>query len=92
VGIFPEGERCWDGRMQAFKLSVIKLLMASRETINIMVLQNAFRFWPRWSKLPRRAKVKMDIHAPFCLIPDLYPVDEQRRFLENIFRTALGEH
>lgn len=91
VGIFPEGERCWDGKMLAFKLSVIKLLMASREAINIIVLQNAFRFWPRWSKLPRRAKVKMDIHAPFCLIPDLYPVDEQRRFLENIFRTALGE-
>jgi 1-acyl-sn-glycerol-3-phosphate acyltransferase len=92
IGIFPEGERCWDGRMQAFKLSVIKLLMASRETIYIIVLKNAFRFWPRWSKLPHRAKIKMVIHPPFCLIPDLYPVDEQRRFLENIFRTELGEN
>jgi len=29
VGIFPEGERCWDGEMQSFKLSLVKILMAS---------------------------------------------------------------
>ncbi len=91
VGIFPEGERCWDGRMQPFKLNVVKLLAASREAIFPVVIQNAFQFWPRWAKLPRRAQVKLSFLAPFCLLPDLHSVDEQRCFLEGLFRAELKE-
>lgn len=91
VGVFPEGERCWDGEMQSFKLSLVKILMASREALSIVILENTFRFWPRWSKFPRRAGVKIKIQAPFCLIPNLYSVEEQRRFLENFYLAALNK-
>ena len=89
VGIFPEGERCWDGEMQSFKLSLVKILMASREALSIVVLENVFRLWPRWAKFPKRAHIKINIQAPFCLIPNLYSVDEQRRFLESFYLAAL---
>jgi 1-acyl-sn-glycerol-3-phosphate acyltransferase len=92
VGIFPEGERSWGGRMGSFKLSLVKLLMASREAITPIVLQNAFHFWPRWSNLPRRTEVQITIGAPFCLIPEIYSVDEQRTFLEEYFKTQLKEN
>lgn len=91
VGIFPEGERCWDGRMQPFKLNVVKLLAASREAIFPVVIQNAFQFWPRWAKFPRRARVTLSFLAPFCLLPGLYSLEEQRRFLEALFRAELKE-
>lgn len=91
IGIFPEGERTWSGKMHPFKMSVIKLLMASREAITPVILKDAFRFWPRWGKLPRRAEIKIKIGAPFCLIPEMYPVAEQQKFLEEYFRTYLNE-
>lgn len=91
VGIFPEGERCWDGEMQSFKLSLVKILMASREALSIVILENVFRFWPRWAKFPRRGHIKINIQAPFCLIPNLYSVDEQRRFLESVYLAVLNK-
>lgn len=91
IGIFPEGERSWGGEMNSFKLSLVKLLMASREAITPIVLQNTFHFWPRWSKLPRKTEVEITVGAPFCLIPEIYSVDEQRTFLEEYFKTQLKE-
>ena len=88
VGVFPEGERCWDGAMQHFKLNLVKMLMASRETIYPLVIHNAFHFLPRWAKFPRRAIIALHLQPPFCLLP-IYPVDEQRQFLEERFRNTL---
>lgn len=90
VGVFPEGERCWDGRLLPFKLSLVKIMMASRQAIYPIVLDKVYDFWPRWANTPRSAKVTMDIVAPFCLLPNL-SVDQQRDFLESIFKTTLNE-
>jgi len=89
IGIFAEGERTWGGTMQPFKMSLVKLLMASREAITPIIIKNAFHFWPRWAKFPRRAEVEIRIGAPFCLIPEIYSVDEQRKFLEEYFKARL---
>lgn len=86
VGVFPEGERCWDGRLQPFKLGLVKILMASREAIFPIIVKNAFTFWPRWRNRPCKTDVELSVKAPFCLIPDLYSVDEQRQFLESLMR------
>jgi 1-acyl-sn-glycerol-3-phosphate acyltransferase len=91
IGIFAEGERTWGGRIQPFKMSLVKLLMASREAITPIIIKNAFHFWPRWAKFPRRAEVEIQVGAPFCLIPEIYSVDEQRKFLEEYFKTRLDE-
>ncbi|NIW80730.1 MAG: hypothetical protein GWN16_15270, partial [Calditrichae bacterium] len=91
IGIFPEGERCWDGKLQAFKLSVVKILMSSREAIYPLVIQNTFKFWPRWATFPRRAKIKITIAPPFCLVDNYFSIDEQRQFLEDYFRDILQE-
>lgn len=91
VGIFPEGERTWGGRLHPFKLSVVKLLMSSRQTITPIILKNVFHFLPRWRKLPRRTQIQIVVGAPFCLIPEIYSVDEQREFLEEYFGRELRE-
>lgn len=89
VGIFPEGERCWDGSMQPFKFSVIRLLVGLRIPILPIVLQNSFAFMPRWASLPRRQKVILTVKAPFCLLPGLYSCRELKDFVEARFRETL---
>lgn len=85
VGVFPEAERCWNGKLQPFKYGLVKTIMASQTPVFCIQLENVFDFWPRWSSLPRRAKVVFRIHPPFCLLPEITGVDEQRQFLESIF-------
>jgi len=89
IGIFPEGERTWSGKLQSFKLSTVKILMASRQAIFPIALRNTYHFWPRWAKFPRKSKVEMHIGYSFCLIPNLYSVNEQRQFLESYFNKML---
>ena len=91
IGIFPEGERTWSGKLHSFKLSLVKLLMASREAITPIILHNAFYFWPRWAKFPHKKEVQIVIEAPFCLIPEIYTVEEQQKFLEEYYKIRLNE-
>ena len=90
VGIFPEGERTWDGRLRPFKLGTVRLLMALRQPIIPVYIQGAFDFWPRWRTFPRRAHVHLHIGAPFCLLPR-QPVADQQAFLKNLFLQHTGK-
>jgi len=90
VGIFPEGERCWDGALQPFKFSVIRLLVGLRIPILPIVLQNSFAFMPRWAALPHRQKVTITVRAPFCLVPGLFSCQELKEFVEVQFRETLS--
>ncbi len=90
VGIFPEGERSWGGGLRHFKLGTVKMLLASRMPITPVVLKNTFHFWPRWAKWPRSAQVEILVLAPFCLVPHLYSVTEQRDFLESYYQRNLA--
>ncbi len=91
VGVFPEGERCWDGRLLPFKIGLVKALMASRQAIFPVVLRNTFEFWPRWSRRPRKAKLELEIKPPFSLNPHWPSVAEQKEFLEQIYKEAPAE-
>ncbi|RMG66659.1 MAG: 1-acyl-sn-glycerol-3-phosphate acyltransferase [Calditrichaeota bacterium] len=85
VGIFPEGERTWSGHLRPFKLGTVRLLMALGQPIFPVYFRGAFDFWPRWRHFPRRARVRLTIGAPFCLLPGR-PVAEQQAFLKAQFR------
>lgn len=85
VGIFPEGERCWHGERQAFKFSVVRLLLQTRIPIVIIRVKNTFDFLPRWRQIPRRKKIELSVNFPFCVVPDLFSPEEIKRFLESFF-------
>ncbi len=89
VGIFPEGERCWDGEIQAFKYSVIRLLLQLRVPIVPIIIENSFALMSRWSKLPKRQEVKLTVCAPFCLVPNLFSCHNTKVWLEQFFREIL---
>lgn len=91
VGIFPEGERCWDGRMQAFKYSVIRLLLKLRIPVVPVVIGGSFEFLPRWERFPRRQDVTLHVLAPFSLINNGKNIRDVREWLEQQFSSKLHQ-
>ncbi len=89
VGIFPEGERSWDGQMQPFKYSVIRLLAEGGIPVVPVVIENAFAFMPRWAKFPRRKTVRFTVLPSWCLRPAPNSCTELRVFSEAAFRNIL---
>ncbi len=89
VGIFPEGERCWDGALQPFKFSVFRLLAWLKVPVLPIVVNGAYNYWPRWAKKPCRNTVTLTVLPPFCLLTDLYPAEQLKRFVEEMFRSRL---
>ncbi|MFC1500572.1 1-acyl-sn-glycerol-3-phosphate acyltransferase [Candidatus Zixiibacteriota bacterium] len=57
VGIFPEGERSWDGGPSPILPGVSRLLALSRAPVLSVNLAGSYRLWPRWGRGPRRAEV-----------------------------------
>ena len=59
VGVFPEGERSWDGRVQPFVPGVGRLVQALRVPVFALRMENAHRHWPRFASRPRRGVVRV---------------------------------
>lgn len=54
VGIYPEGERSWDGRIQPLRLGTIRLVLKAGVPVVPCGVVGLYDFWPRWDRLPRR--------------------------------------
>jgi 1-acyl-sn-glycerol-3-phosphate acyltransferase len=67
VGIYPEGERSWDGALQPLRRGTIKLLLKSGVPIVPCGIQGSFDVWPRWAGRPRRASVAVRFGEPILL-------------------------
>ncbi|MFO7769569.1 MAG: lysophospholipid acyltransferase family protein, partial [bacterium] len=57
VGIFPEGERSWDGGPGPLLPGVARLLELTGVPVHPVRLEGSYRLWPRWGRGPRRARV-----------------------------------
>ena len=67
VGIYAEGERSWDGRMQPFRRGTIRLILKAGVPIIPVGITGSYDVWPRWSKRPRRASVRIRYGEPIEL-------------------------
>ncbi len=90
VGIFPEGERCWEGEMLAIKWSVVRLLYQTRVPIVPVIMGNTFAFMPRWDHKPHRQKISLEVGAPFCLSHQNSDILEIKEWLEAHFQNILN--
>ena len=51
--IFPEGERCWDGKVSELRPGVSLLIRKAKCPVVVLGLSGAFEGWPRFKTLPR---------------------------------------
>ena len=64
VGVFPEGERTWDGRPLPLVPGIEKLVLLLGVPVVTMRIYNGYRQWPRWAPQPRWAHVHVVADPP----------------------------
>jgi len=86
VGVYPEGERSWDGQLQPFRRGTIRLLLKAGVPIVPCGIAGTYDVWPRWSKNIRRRRVRVEFGEPIR-----WPAMNERRdrdaFLEEATET-----
>ena len=64
VGIYIEGERSWDGRLQAPRLGALRLILKAGVPVVPCGVSGAYDVWPRWDRALRRGRVRIRIGSP----------------------------
>lgn len=64
VGIYVEGERSWDGRLQPPRLGTIRLILKAGVPVVPCTIQGSYDVWPRWDRGLRRAPVRITFGEP----------------------------
>ena len=81
VGLFPEGERTWDGRALPLAPGIEKLVRLLDVPVVTMRIYNGFRQSPRWSPRFRRGAVHVELDEPRHFVRGT-PLAEIRRHIE----------
>ncbi|HHO75705.1 MAG TPA: 1-acyl-sn-glycerol-3-phosphate acyltransferase, partial [Deltaproteobacteria bacterium] len=64
LGIFPEGERTWDGRLLPFRYGTMRLVLALGKPLIPVGISGAYELMPRWTSSIKRVPVKIRIGKP----------------------------
>ena len=64
MGVYPEGERSWDARLQPFRRGTVRLLLKAGVPIIPCGVAGSYDVWPRWSKTIRRRRVRVEFGQP----------------------------
>ena len=91
VGLFPEGERTWDGRRLPLVPGIEKLVRLLGLPLVTMRIYNGFRQSPRWTPRLRRGRIHVELDPP-RQFDRRTPLAEIKRYVEErITVDALGE-
>jgi 1-acyl-sn-glycerol-3-phosphate acyltransferase len=88
VGIFPEGERSWDGQPLPMVPGIGKLVRFLQAPVVTARIHNGDHHWPRWAVNHRRGRVHVEFDAPvrFGRRDDVGGIEQHIR--EHIFPGA----
>ena len=64
VGLFPEGERSWDGHTLPLLPGIGKLVRLVKAPVVTVRVLNGHRVWPRWAEKARRGRVHLEFDEP----------------------------
>ncbi len=65
VGIFPEGQRSWDGQTLPLMYATAKLVRMLKAPVVFCVLEGGYHSLPRWSKKRRRGQLTVAFQDPW---------------------------
>jgi len=61
IGIFPEGQRNWDGQTSELLYATAKLVKNLKIPVVTVVLRGIYLSWPRWAKHTRRGRASISL-------------------------------
>jgi 1-acyl-sn-glycerol-3-phosphate acyltransferase len=86
IGIFPEGERTWNGELLPFKYNTIKFLMSVQIPIIVVTIKGAYAVLPRWTHKINPGQIKVEVQRSLSLIPGMWQIEELKSELESYFK------
>jgi 1-acyl-sn-glycerol-3-phosphate acyltransferase len=93
VGIYPEGERSWDGSLQPFRRGTIRLLLKAGVPVVPCGIDGSYDVWPRWSRRIRRCGVRLAFGSPvrFPKLDNRWEREAALPGAEDLLRRALAD-
>ncbi len=82
VGVYPEGERSWDGALQPFRRGTMRVILKAGVPVIPCGVAGTYDVWPRWSRTLRRQRVRVEFGEALA-----WPAMDRREERER----ALGE-
>ncbi|MGW8268549.1 MAG: lysophospholipid acyltransferase family protein, partial [Longimicrobiales bacterium] len=64
VGVYPEGERSWDGTLQPFRQGTVRLLLRAGVPVVPCGISGSYDVWPRWSRKIKRRRAVLRFGTP----------------------------
>lgn len=64
VGIYVEGERSWDGKLQQPRLGVLRLVLKAGVPVVPCTIDGSYDALPRWSRAIRRTTIRINFGPP----------------------------
>lgn len=69
LGVFPEGERSWDGQMLPFKKGTLRLMLAAGQAVIPVGISGIYELMPRWTHSIKRVPVMINVGKPMRFAP-----------------------
>lgn len=88
VGIYVEGERSWDARLQEPRRGTIRLALHAGVPIVPCTITGSYAAWPRWHRGLRLETIRIDFGPPFAL-PTLRTRAERDAYLPEAARLIM---
>jgi 1-acyl-sn-glycerol-3-phosphate acyltransferase len=85
IGIFPEGERTWDGKLLPFKYSTVRFLLSVQVPLVLVKIKGAFNLLPRWSHRLRSGTIRIEVLRCLSLRPGQWDVTSLKDMLESSY-------
>jgi 1-acyl-sn-glycerol-3-phosphate acyltransferase len=89
IGIFPEGERTWNGKLLPFKYTTVKFLMSVQVPIVLVSIKGTFNVLPRWARRLNPGKIEIEVQKCFSLVPGRWRIEDLKNELEFYFKETL---
>ncbi len=64
VGIYPEGERTWDGKLQPLRRGTVRFVLSAGVPVIIGGIKGAYQHQPRWGGLISRPLIAIKFGKP----------------------------
>jgi 1-acyl-sn-glycerol-3-phosphate acyltransferase len=78
VIIYIEGERSWDGQLQAPRIGTVRIALKAGVPIVPVRVDGAYDAWPRWHRKIRRNRIRIEFREAFRL-PHLESREEREQ-------------
>jgi len=90
IVIHPEGTRSMDGKLQRAKTGVARLALAARVPVLPVGLVGTFEMLPKWKKIPKFKKAKMNI-GKLMYFKEFYGKENDKKSIRMVTNQIMNE-